>query len=140
MFFPAFYTRKCPDLSAQTRTSPLFNLNTFILLLQMKNSLLDFLGSSLIPELSSDISAGTSCNIQRILVPVATMRTFPHELSFLVCHNLDLSIKSTLLTIITLRIQFCIHDILINKPDYLKHSRNIIFHIRYFHITDCSAC
>ena len=68
------------------------------------------------------------------------MRTFPHELSFLVCHNLDLSIKSTLLTIITLRIQFCIHDILINKPDYLKHSRNIIFHIRYFHITDCSAC
>ena len=43
-------------------------------------------------------------------------------------------------TIITLRIQFCIHDILINKPDYLKHSRNIIFHIRYFHITDCSAC
>ena len=68
----------------------------------MQNSLLDLLRSSLIPELRSDISAGTSCNIQCILVAVSAMWTLPYELSFLICYNLNLSVISTFLTVITL--------------------------------------
>ena len=89
-----------------------------IVILQMQNSLLDLLRSSLIPELRSDISAGTSCNIQCILVAVSAMWTLPYELSFLICYNLDLSVISTLLTVIALCIEFRIHNVVINETAY----------------------
>ena len=68
------------------------------------------------------------------------MRTFPLKLSIFRRHDLDLSVESTFLTIITLRIQFRIHDIIINKTDYLKNRRNVVLHIRHFYITDRTAC
>ena len=105
----------------------------------MQNSLLDLLRSSLIPELCSDISAGTSCNIQCILVAVSAMRTLPYELSFLICYDLNLSVISTFLTVITLCIEFRIHNVVINETDDLKYGCNVVFHVRNFYIADCST-
>ena len=52
----------------------------------MQNALFDFLRSALIPELGSDIAAGTSGNIHLILVAVSAVRAFPDELAVLVGH------------------------------------------------------
>ena len=50
----------------------------------MKNPLLDLLSTSLIPELGSDISTGTSCNVHLVLITVTTVRAFPHEFAVVI--------------------------------------------------------
>ena len=92
----------------------------------MKDSILDFLCTSLIPELCSNISTSTSCNIHLILITVSAVRAFPYKLSVIISYNLNLACVAAFLTIITLRIQFRIHDIIINKTDYLKNRRNVV--------------
>ena len=42
--------------------------------LQMQHSVFDFLRPTLVPELGSDVAAGTSCYEQLILVAVAAVR------------------------------------------------------------------
>ena len=63
----------------------------------MENSLLDLLGTSLIPELGSDISTGTSCNVHLVLVSVAAVRALPYQLAVCICNDLDLSVISAAL-------------------------------------------
>ena len=69
----------------------------------MKHSLFNFLCSALIPELCSDVSAGTSCNVELALVTVSAMRAFPYELS-VILDDLDLAVVAAYLTVIALRI------------------------------------
>ena len=80
----------------------------------MQYPVLNLLGPSLIPELRSDISAGSSRYKELILIPVATVRAFPYQLSGFVLDDLNLSVITADFTEITLGIQLCIHDILIN--------------------------
>ena len=84
------------------------------LILQMKHSFLNLLSSSLIPELCSDISTCSSCNIHLILIAVATIRALPDKLSVIISYNLNLACVAAFLTIITLSIKLCIHNIIIN--------------------------
>ena len=72
-------------------------------ILQVKHSFFDLLCSSLIPELCSDVSAGTSCNVELALVTVSAMRAFPYELS-VILDDLDLAVVAAYLTVIALRI------------------------------------
>ena len=58
----------------------------------MKNSVLDLLGTSLIPELRADITAGSSGYEQLRLVMVAAVRALPDQLAGLVFLDLDLTI------------------------------------------------
>ena len=55
------------------------------------------------PELCSDVSAGTSCNVELALVTVSAMRAFPYELS-VILDDLDLAVVAAYLTVIALRI------------------------------------
>ena len=57
----------------------------------MQHAVADFLRPSLVPELGSDIAAGTACNRHLVLVTVAAVRALPYQLAVPVCHNLDLS-------------------------------------------------
>lgn len=70
----------------------------------MQNSLLDLLRSSLIPELRSDVSAGSSCNVHFVLVSIAAVRTFPDQLAILIGDDPDLAVIAAFLTVITLGI------------------------------------
>ena len=100
----------------------------------MKHSFLDFLCTSLIPELCAYISACSSRNIHLILISVAAVWTLPDKLAVLICHNLYLPCISAFLTIITLCVKLCIHYVFINVLHNRKHSRNIICHIRNLNI------
>ena len=81
--------------------------------LQMQHSVFDFLRPTLVPELGSDIAAGTSCYEQLILVAVATVRAFPDQLAGIVSDDLDLAVIAAHLAVVALRIKLCIYDIIV---------------------------
>ena len=60
-------------------------------ILQVKNSFLNFLSSTLIPVLSTDITTGTSCNVHLGLVTVVTVGALPNELAVVVLGDFYLS-------------------------------------------------
>ena len=62
----------------------------------MQNPFLNFLSASLIPELSTNITAGTARNIHSSLIAVTTLRAFPNKLS-VILNNLNLAGKAALL-------------------------------------------
>ena len=106
--------------------------------LQMQYAVFDFLGPTLIPELSPDVTAGTSGYIHLGLIVVMTIGTLPNQPpSLFIFDDLDLSIPSTDLAVIALGIQLSIDDIIIDELHNLEHCRNIILHIRYFNVADC---
>lgn len=84
----------------------------------MKHPFLNFLSSALIPELSSDISTGSSCNIHLILITVAAVRTLPHKLAVIV-NDLDFSVITANLTVVALCVKLCIHNVIVNELDNL---------------------
>ena len=89
--------------------------------LQVQNSVFNFLGAPLVPELCSDVAAGTTCNIHLALVGITTLGTGPDQLSVFF-FDPDLTVKAAALAIITLGIQLSINNIVINKLHQFQHS------------------
>ena len=111
-----------------------------VFLLQMKYALLDLLRTSLIPKLCSDVSACTAGNAHLILITVAAVRALPDQLagSFFL-DDLDLSVVTAYLTVITFGIQLSIHDVVVDIFHNGQYRLDIVLHIRNFHVTDCTA-
>ena len=65
----------------------------------MQYPVLDLLGPSLVPELGSDITAGSSCHKHLILIVVAAVRALPDQLAGFVLLDQDLSVISAALAI-----------------------------------------
>lgn len=70
----------------------------------MQNPLPNFLRASLIPELRTDIPAGTPCHIHLILVGIAAVRTLPDKLPVRIFHDLNLPVIIADLAVIALGI------------------------------------
>ena len=66
----------------------------------MHYTLFDFLGTPLVPELCSDVTAGTSGNIHFVLIPIPTVRAFPEQFFVIVLDNPDFTVLAAYLTII----------------------------------------
>ena len=90
----------------------------------MKNSVLNLLRSALIPELRTDIAAGTARNIHFVLVAVMAVGALPNEFPVLF-DNLDFAVVAANLAIVALSVQLSIHDVVIDKLDYLKHGLGV---------------
>ena len=105
----------------------------------MKDSFLDFFSSALVPVLLAYVTACSACYIHCCLVSVATIWASPDELVIVVFDNFNLTIISTLLAVVTLCIEFCIHDCVIDVFEKGKYSRDVILHVWYFYIRDCST-
>ena len=69
-----------------------FNFSVVHISSQMQYSILNLLGSALVPELGADIAAGSSGNRQLILILISAVGATPLELSVTVLHNLNLSV------------------------------------------------
>ena len=107
--------------------------------LQVKDTVTDFLRASLVPELCSDISAGTAGNGHLILIVVSAVRALPDQLTGLILDDLDLAIVTTTLTVIALRVQLRIHDIVIDELHHGQNSRNVVLHVRNLNVADCAT-
>ena len=71
------------------------SVNCFTIL-QMQNSVLDFLGATLIPILCTDVATGTTGNIHFALIGVATLGADPDQFAVIFL-NLNFAVVATLL-------------------------------------------
>lgn len=89
----------------------------------MQHAILDFLRPALIPELGSDVAAGTSRYEELILVAVAAVRAFPDQLAGVVGHDLDLTVVAAYLAVVALGVEFRVHDIVVDE----FHLRDLLY-------------
>lgn len=94
---------------------------------------------SLIPELRPDIPTGTTRNGHLGLVAIAAVRAFPDQLSAVICYDSDFTVIAATFTVIALGVQFCIHNVIVDMLHDRKDCRNILLHVRHFHVTDRAA-
>lgn len=104
----------------------------------MQDSVADLLCAPLIPVLSADVAAGASCDVHLILVTVVALGAFPYQFA-VVFDYLYLAVKTADLTVIALGIQLCIHNVIVDEPDNIQHSGNILLHIWNFNIAYSAA-
>ena len=71
---------------------------------QMKHALANLLRAALIPELRTNVAAGSAGNIHLVLVAISAVRAFPNELSA-IFDNLNFAVIAADLAIIRLGIQ-----------------------------------
>jgi len=105
----------------------------------VKDSVLDLLCTSLIPELGSDITAGTSCNEESVLVAVAAVRALPHQLAIIVCHDLNLAVIATFLTVVALGVELCIENVVVYELHDFKDCVYVILEVWNLNIADGAA-
>ena len=68
---------------------------------QMKHALANLLRAALIPELRTNVAAGSAGNIHLVLVAISAVRAFPNELSA-IFDNLNFAVIAADLAIIRL--------------------------------------
>ena len=69
--------------------------------LQVQDSVLDLLGSALVPELGANVTAGAAGNIHLVLVGVAAVGALPDELALLF-HDFDFTVETAFLAVVGL--------------------------------------
>ena len=101
----------------------------------MHNALSYLLCSSLVPELCSDITAGSSCYIELVLIIVAALGAYPYELVISLL-DLDLSVISAYLAVVGLGIELGIHDVVVDELHYLHDGIDVLLHVGNFDIRE----
>ncbi len=105
----------------------------------MHNPLFNLLGSSLVPELGSDVAAGSSRHVHLVLVGVAAIRAYPDELAVFVSLNPNLAVIAAHLAVVALGIELGVHDVVVNVFHDCQHRLDIVLHVRHFHVADGTA-
>ena len=105
----------------------------------MKHSVLDLLGTALVPVLGSDVSAGSSGNGHLALITVSTVRALPNKLAHIVLDDLDLAVITAAFAIIRLGVKLSIHDVVIDELDKTEYCRNVVLHVRNLYVRDSSS-
>ena len=105
----------------------------------MQNSILDFLGSSLVPVLSTDITAGSSRNVHLGLITVLAVGAFPNELAVFILLDEYLAVVSANLAEVTLGIKLSVHNVVVDKLHNTENSVDVVLHIGNLYVRDCAA-
>ena len=84
----------------------------------MQHSVLDLGGSALVPELGADVAAGAAGDVQLVLVAVVALGAFPDQLAVL-GHDLDLAVVAADLTVVGLRVELGIDDVIVDELHHL---------------------
>lgn len=101
----------------------------------MQNAISYFFGAALIPELRSNISAGTASNIQLGLIAVAALGALPNELA-IVFNNANFSVEAALLAVVAFRVELCVHDIFVDELKHTRYRLKIVLHVRNLNVGD----
>ena len=104
----------------------------------MHNALSYLLCSSLVPELCSDITAGSSCYIELVLIIVAALGAYPYELVISLL-DLDLTVISAYLAVVGLGIELGIHDVVVDVLHNGNDSIDIVLKIGNLNVADGSS-
>ena len=71
----------------------------------MHDSVCDFMGTALIPELCSDVTAGSSCDMQFVFIGTSAFGTNPYQFSVLV-GQFDFAAEPAISAVIGFGIEF----------------------------------
>ena len=104
----------------------------------MKDTVLNLGGTALVPELCTDITTCSACDMHLMLVSVAALWTFPHELAVFFDY-LNLTIVAADLAEVGLRVELSVEDGVVNVMHYGENCRDVVLHVRNLYIADCSA-
>ena len=106
--------------------------------LQVQHPVFDLLGAALVPELGTDVAAGTPGHVHFALIPIAALGADPNQL-VVIFLDLDLSIVAADLAVIGLGVQLGIHDVVVDELHDLQYRVNVVLHVGHFHIADGPA-
>ena len=81
----------------------------------MKHPVSDLLSPSLVPELGSNITAGSAGYKHMVLILISAVGALPDKLSGFILLDCHFSVIAAAFAVIALRIQLRIHDVIINK-------------------------
>ena len=104
----------------------------------MQHSVLDLGSSALVPELGADVAAGAAGDVQFVLVAVVALGAFPDQLAVL-RHDLYLAVVAADLAVVTLGVQFGVHDVLVDELHDLDNGLEVVLHVGHLHIADGTA-
>ena len=107
--------------------------------IDVQNALLDLGGASLIPELTSKVSASPPHDIHLRLIGVAALGTPPDEFAVRVFDDFDLAVEAALLAVVRLRVQLGVHDVVVDELHDGRDRFQILLKVGNFHIRDRTA-
>ena len=103
--------------------------------LQVKYPRLNLLGLTHVPEVLSEVTAGTAGNIHLAVVLIAALRALP----LVVVIYYYLTIEAAYMAVIRLGVKLRILDVVIDEAYNLLHGIYVVAHVRYLHIRYASA-
>ena len=98
----------------------------------------DFFSAPDIPPLTTNVAARTTRNIHFRLVGVAAVGALPNEFPVFLL-NLDFSIPTADLAVVGLRIDFSIHDGIVDILNQRDDRLQIVLQIRHFDVADSAS-
>ena len=104
----------------------------------MHYSISDFLSATGIPPLTTNVAACATRDVHFRLVGVAAVGAFPDEFPIFLL-NLDFSIPAADLAVVGLRIDFSIHDGIVDILNQRDDRLQIVLQIRHFDVADSAA-
>ena len=104
----------------------------------MKHSVLDLLGSALVPELGADVAAGTAGHIHLALILVAALGAGPDQLAVILFDG-DLAVIAADLAEVRLGVQLGVHDVVIDELHQFQNGIDVVLHVGHFHIGNGAA-
>ena len=121
----------------------LFCLNLLVWIANLRDghvehAVADLLGASLVPPLGYDVSARASRHVHLLLIAVTTLWTLPDELAVVFLDE-NLSIEAAFVTVVRLRVELRIHDVIVDVADDVQHCVDIVRHVRDLNVGNLTA-
>ena len=107
--------------------------------LQVQNAVFNLFRTTLVPELRTNVAAGSARNIKLALIAIGAAWALPYQLTIGIFDNLDLAIIGALLAVVALRIELGIHDVIVNETHHANDRLQIVLHIGNLDVGDSSA-
>ena len=104
----------------------------------MQHAVADLLGSTLVPELGTDVAARTTSDVHFLLVAVAAVGALPHQLA-IVLNNLDLAIVAAHLAVVALGVELGVHDVVVDVLHHANDSLEVVLHVGNLDVGDSTA-
>ena len=104
----------------------------------MQNAIPNFLRPPLVPELTTNVAAGSPRHVHFGLIHVTALRAAPHEFSIFL-HDFNLAVPAAALAVVALGVQLGIDDIIVDELDYPQHRFQVVLHVGNLDVADGST-
>ena len=101
----------------------------------MHHAGLDLLGLAHVPEVFTQVAAGTAGDVHLGLVLVVTGRALPLKVGV----ELDLAVVAAALAVVALGVELGVLDVVVDEADHILQGLQVVAHVGDLHIGDTAA-